>query len=583
MTVIAERPSTTSDAARQQTTTRRGHWFVAAGIPTVMTGFHATYYGQWIPDDAGLTFAYARSFASGAGPVLQPGADVVEGYSNPAWVAVLVVGRWLGLFDRGALFGASDVLMFPKLASLACCFGIFAAMYAIATKVTHRPALVTVCAGAATAVVPSFAIWSLSGMENALYALAVTAIAAVLARAAIDGLLLQRNTAVIAGLLAALAALTRPDGVVYVVALPLALALTMKRDTVRRSVAAAAMSLGAFAVPVLVYVIWRVVTFGDWLPNTARAKQQGGPPSLADLGRVGELANYVGWLAACGGVAVVAVVLSRRSQIRTVVLMLLIPLGLAALSFVTLRPDWMAQLRFATPVWPLASLVVTLSVTQSLRGTGFRERAVAVLLSAVVVATTLNLFTQWDKEFRAAPTVGLCNIAQNHGYLINGYADILGIRDGTLLSTDGGGTGLTSRLRFVDLAGLAHRRIARFWQYGDMVGLRDYVFDDVRPTFVKLFSGWAEREQLALAQDPRFQRDYELLFSGEPNSGEWVRRDAVPDRSRLDNARQWGHRSWERMNDRYWNWASPIWWCGDTLRPTPFNDGTPAPSPLTED
>ncbi|HWM05717.1 MAG TPA: hypothetical protein VNP92_25535, partial [Actinophytocola sp.] len=71
-------------------------------LPTAVTTLHALAYGRWIVDDAGITFAYARSITSGAGPVLQPGAEPVEGYSNPAWLLVLAAGRAIGLFDRGA-------------------------------------------------------------------------------------------------------------------------------------------------------------------------------------------------------------------------------------------------------------------------------------------------------------------------------------------------------------------------------------------------------------------------------------------------------------------------------------------------
>ncbi|MDT5014040.1 MAG: hypothetical protein QOD39_200, partial [Mycobacterium sp.] len=239
----------------------RRRWLVAVGVPTLLTGLHATYYGPWIVDDAGLPFAYARSLATGAGPVLQAGAEPVEGYSNPAWVAILVVGRWLGLFDRGTLFGIADIVLFPKLVALLCCLGIFAAMYAIAKSVTQRPVLVTVIAGAATSAVPSFVIWTTSGLENALFALAVTVLAAVLACAALDGRLLVTKTAVLAGLLAALAALTRPDGLVYVVAFPIAAAIMLRRETTRQTVRACVKSVIAFAVPVLTYLLWRLLTF----------------------------------------------------------------------------------------------------------------------------------------------------------------------------------------------------------------------------------------------------------------------------------------------------------------------------------
>ncbi len=93
---------------------RWASWLVAIGLPTLLVAAHALVYGLWLVDDAGITFAYARSIAAGAGPVLQPGAPPVEGYSNPAWLALLVLGRWLGLFDHSTWFGVPDLVAYPK-------------------------------------------------------------------------------------------------------------------------------------------------------------------------------------------------------------------------------------------------------------------------------------------------------------------------------------------------------------------------------------------------------------------------------------------------------------------------------------
>ena len=81
------------------TSVARTRWggAVAVGVPSAVLGLHSASYGQWIVDDAGITFAYARSLATGAGPVLQPGAAAVEGYSDPTWLALLVAAhrlRW---------------------------------------------------------------------------------------------------------------------------------------------------------------------------------------------------------------------------------------------------------------------------------------------------------------------------------------------------------------------------------------------------------------------------------------------------------------------------------------------------------
>jgi hypothetical protein len=246
---------------------------------------HGSLYGRWIVDAAAITFAYARSIATGAGPVLQPGGDPVEGYSNPAWMAVLVVGRWLDLFDRGSWFGVPDYVAFPKLLALLCCLGVFCCLYLAARSLSSRPVLVTALAGSVTAAVPAFVIWTVSGLENSLLALAVAGIAALLVRAASEGRVPSGRVAAGCGLLAALAALTRPDGLTYAVALPAAAVLALRRRTVPATLRATVISLVAFAVPAGIYLGWRLSTFGEYLPNTALAKAQGLPARRASRDR----------------------------------------------------------------------------------------------------------------------------------------------------------------------------------------------------------------------------------------------------------------------------------------------------------
>jgi hypothetical protein len=554
---------------------------IAAGVPTAVTAFHSAFYGQWLVDDSGLTFAYVRSLSSGDGPVVQPGAAPVEGFSSPTWVVVLVVARWLRLFDHGTWAGTPDVLLFPKLAALIFCFGTFSAMYAVAVKVSPRPMLVTIVAGTATALVPSFAIWITSGLENGLFACVVTVLAAVLARAAVSDAITTASTAVLAGGLAALAALTRPDGLVYVAAFPLVAFLVAARHALGRSSIASLISTAAFAVPFGAYMIWRLATFGDYLPNTARAKGQR-LPNLEVLDRPVELIVYLGWFASLLCVVTVTLALARGGPTAKVVSVLLVPLTLAVISYAVLQPDWMAQYRFATPVWPLVALSVTLAAPQAFGTLSTRGRWLACLAAAAIVAFTLNGALAGARAFRTAPAAGLCDIAQNTGYFFNGYADILGVRDGSLLTVDGGGTALTSRLRFVDLAGLAERRIAEAWQRDDMTGLRNYILDDVKPTFIKIYPGWDQRTKLDLPDDRRFERDYVVLMSATPGGGHWVRRDVVHDATALTKARRWAAEVWDRVVVAHGAVVPTVWWCGDVMRPSQYREGSPAPSPLTQ-
>lgn len=492
--------------------------------PLVLVGLHAVLYGRWIVDDAAITFAYARSVEVGDGPVLQPDAAVVEGYSNPSWLALLVAGRWLGLFDRGAWFGVPDYVAFPKLLGLVCCAGVFACYYAVARASGPRPLLVTLVAGSVLAGVPSFVIWTMSGLENGLLALAVAGLAAVLVRAATAERLLEWRPAVACGLLTALAALTRPDGLVYAGAYPLAVLVLLRRHQLRRAALAVVANTAAFAVPAGVYLVWRLGTFGQVLPNTALAKAQR-LPGLDSFARPGELITYIGWPAVLLGGVCVGAALVRRWPGRAGLVMLLVPLGLAVVAYAVLEPDWMGEYRFATPVWVLGALVGAIGVVRALAEMMMRGRAVIVVMATGAAVVSGVELVDAARAFRAAPTAPLCLVAQNTGRNINTYAEAIAApQRATLLAPDVGGAAMVSNMRIVDLAGLTDATIAGFWRTADWTGLRDHIFEIVRPTFIKSHGGWSTTT--GLASDPRLVTDYTEVMT-TAGTTDWVRRDAL--------------------------------------------------------
>ncbi|MET0849573.1 MAG: hypothetical protein ABW020_00475 [Candidatus Rokuibacteriota bacterium] len=70
---------------------------VCLALVCVFYAAHGLYFGSYIADDAGISFSYARSLTRGAGLVLSPGAERVEGYSNFLWTMMLAVSRALGI------------------------------------------------------------------------------------------------------------------------------------------------------------------------------------------------------------------------------------------------------------------------------------------------------------------------------------------------------------------------------------------------------------------------------------------------------------------------------------------------------
>jgi hypothetical protein len=498
--------------------------------------------------------------------VLQPGAPPVEGFSDPTWLVLLAIGRKLGLFDHGTWFGVPDYVTYPKTLALVLLAVVFSAFLAAASAVSRRPAAVTAVAGCACALIPSFVIWSVSGLENALLAAAVAVQVAVLVRR--RDCLAGALPAIACGLLAALVALTRPEGAVYAATYPLALLVVGRLRW--RELGAAALSTVAFAVPFGAYLAWRLATFGQWLPTTAIAKSQG-LPTVAGFAKVGNLIGYAGWPIVLIGAVVAGAALTRPaggpaarpphrsrvtllppsdssvtrlqpggapSAVGSAVALVLIPLALALVAFGVLVPDWMEQYRFATPVWTLGPFVVVLAGAEVLAGLRRRGRAAIGGIAVAAAALSAVGFVTDVQTFRDSPTAPMCLIVTNTGREFNGYMDVLGLRSATFFAPEIGGAALTGRALLFDGGGLAEPTIARFWAAKNPAGIRDYVLEHVKPTFIRAHGSF--RPFIGLDADPRFRRDYVEIGTFTNGGANWVRRDLVPDAATLARLQAWG-------------------------------------------
>ena len=101
-----------------------------------------------------------------------------------------------------------------------------------------------------------------------------------------------------------MAALTRPDGVAYVAGYPLAVMLQLTRPSLAQAARKVLVNMAVFAAPVGSYLLWRVINFGRWLPNTAIAKAQH-LPGLDALAKPNALSGYVGWLGVTVGAGII--------------------------------------------------------------------------------------------------------------------------------------------------------------------------------------------------------------------------------------------------------------------------------------
>lgn len=462
-------------------------------MPSVVYILHAGLYWGWLIDDAGISIAYAQNLVAGHGLVAQPGVPPVEGFSNPLWTLLLALLIGTGTFST---YWTTKVLN-CYLAAIT-----FAAMLSFCRTTIpdrNRAEVVFLCASVLTALCPPFVIWTSSGLENGLLAALVLVLLTTCAAWSIRR---TSRLAFIAGFLAGLIALTRPDGIVYAASFPFAVLLhTGSREAFK--------PIGTFFVALLLtlapYQVFRMAYFGDVVPNTFHAKHGVdlfGPFLSPTAGLFAGLAAFLFW--------------KRAHNL----LVLCAFTAMALYVYLALPPDWMPLYRFATALFPIGALFamhLLSSAADAIRIPRVSHLIVfAAAASAILLAPSQAISAQ---RFAQSPTTPLAQITRDVALAFNRYQKAIGVQGATLLSPDIGGALMHSDLRIVDMAGLCDRKIAHLLNH-DRQGLRDYLLTDVRPTFVHVHTVWNYISGLPM--DRRFLSDYVRITETD-----WVRRDAI--------------------------------------------------------
>ena len=295
---------------------------------------HAWVYRYFTVDDTYISFRFVRQFVAGNGLVFNIG-ERVEGYSNFLWVILLSLFAALG----------ADL----ALAASALAVGCSLVTLWLAWRFAHHLGLpgLTPLLLAATA---SVAAWSSNGMETAFFTLLVTASAYRFVREE------ETQQGHWSGLLFALLALTRPEGLLLAAVAVLFRLWTLWRQRswpVRQDWLRAAWVIGIVGS----YFLWRLAYYGYLLPNTVYAKSLGGHPrtllegadylyrSLLAVGGYAFIALPVGFIVANGRLSMATRYLA--AVVVTQAAFLLIAGG-----------DWMPLLRFLVHVLPLLYLLI---------------------------------------------------------------------------------------------------------------------------------------------------------------------------------------------------------------------------------
>lgn len=254
-----------------------GAWYVA------QTSFELEGLRHFVLfDDATISMAYARNAAAGHGLVWSPEEEPVEGFTNPLWTGVMAAMHW-------ALPLPPRLMALPvQILSLVLLLVHTALVYHVARRflTPEHPRAALAAAGCSAFYVP-LTYWSLLGMETALQAVWVTAAVGTAWAIVRD----DRDRWLALGGLLALGYLTRMDMLVPAAAI-LGWIFVVKgpgRLSLRRAVLAA----GLLGAAVLGYQAFRLLYFGDPLPNTYYLKLTGIPWAVRGLQGLATFGDFV--------------------------------------------------------------------------------------------------------------------------------------------------------------------------------------------------------------------------------------------------------------------------------------------------
>lgn len=475
-------------------------------IPSVIYAIDVAIFGTWVVDDAGITFAYARNFAHGYGLVSQPGMAPVEGYSNFAWLMLLSP-----LF----LLNGLDPIIVSKVISFLLIVGTFTVIFQMLKPLSGRH-WVALAAFILTALNTSFVVWTISGLENPLYLFLVSLMLWWSVRI-LDGEIVVRNVLWI-GVLAALIAMTRPDGLAYVLTFPAILipapAMAWKRKGILLLTYSAAF-VGIYGL----FIVFRLTYFGVPMPNTYYMK--GGPklqdvidlltfqPQMITKGQdllqrfVGRLNDVLPLVLVAGSLYLL---IARQWTGRAWAILVFLLCSLSV--YLLLPPDWMGEYRFATGFFFLCYLYGALIIEAIVDRLPSRiDTVVAIVLTAIAVTATFSLYAPRSEAFRQHPTVPFQRVRARDADRFNWYKQTLGLETASVLMPDVGAMLYYSDLTVYDLAGLTDQTVARSLGTNiNRAGFNDYVFGRITPTFIHTHAFWTLHSRLE--DDPRFAELY---------------------------------------------------------------------------
>lgn len=351
---------------------QRAVYFMAAAL--LLFGLYRIVDLAWVGDDAFISFRYAENLISGHGLVFNAG-EYVEGYTNFLWTMLIAAGLLLG----------ADPILLTHVLSIASALAIVALCALVSARTagpdTKRSTLAVPITALALLVHHDFAVYATSGLETMfLTALIMAAFFALTTGS-------SERSVLLGGILMTLAALTRPDALLFVGMVVPYLLLSSNRR-VRSGI----IYLAPVILVYLPYWLWRYDYYGFPFPNTYYAKSGNLTYYSQGLFYVWLfLKSYYVLLLAVPAAIVSTMALTREFRDKRLIggtrskatLLALLFVGPYLFYVIRIGGDFMFA-RFLIPVLPLMIFLIEAGITSVTRSTAYR-----VLLTIVVVAGVL--------------------------------------------------------------------------------------------------------------------------------------------------------------------------------------------------
>ena len=334
----------------------RVRWLLLAVAAGVLVAHSLTY--NFVTDDAYISFVFSRNLAEHGELSFNLGSPV-EGYTNFLWTVLIALGMVAGISPE----------VTARVLGLACALGTLYVVVRLMDRALGRPSAWSAVPALLLACSSGFACWTSGGLETQLFTLLVTI--------AIDGVVdatVRPRAIVRAGFALALAAMTRPEGLLVAAVLGVVHLATLigtfrvyRRWPSRTADLVATLAFVALWAP---WFYWRYTYYGHLWPNTYYVKASGpwADPKFAHEMYVNGAHYLWAWLTQTRllyavPVALLGMIVGRPRTPRFTLALACMLLAVTYLPYtITVGGDFMGLHRFIMPMFVVAAVTVTLGL-----------------------------------------------------------------------------------------------------------------------------------------------------------------------------------------------------------------------------